>query len=62
MAMMYLNHKKGGAVQGAALAAPLPGDAGHVDCVAVKLAYRGGEYAAVVAMPAGELAEGSGAD
>lgn len=49
--MMYLKYERGTAVQGTTFDAPFPG----VDtnqCVAVKLAYKGGDYAAVVAMPA----------
>jgi serpin B len=53
-AMMYLHLKKGNAVSGARFSA------GGGDCVAVKMAYQGGAYVAVAAMPHGELAPADG--
>lgn len=52
--MMYLHLKKGNAVSGARFSA------GGGDCVAVKMAYQGGAYYAVAAMPDGELAPADG--
>ena len=58
--MMYLHAKKEGApVHGAVVPARLSAAAGgaEVPCVAVKMAYQGGAYSAVIAMPHGELEE-----
>ena len=57
--MMYLHLKKGAAVHGAKLTTTLPGTSETIPCVAVKMAYQGGEYSAVAAMPEGELKEDS---
>lgn len=60
---MYIHYKKGKAIQGAKLTASLQ-DAGKtldVPCVAVKMAYKGGAYSAVLAMPLGQLDHSSGA-
>lgn len=57
--MMFLHLKKGTAVQGTNLEATLPGTSNKVPCVAVKMAYQGGTYSAVAAMPVGDLKEDS---
>lgn len=54
-AMMHLKYEKGSAVQAAKFTSKLADSPTTVDCIAVKLAYSGGGFSAVVAMPHGNL-------
>ena len=57
---MYAHYERSSAVQAAKFRAPLlgpnPNDTNSIDCVAVKLPYKGGTYSAIIAMPDGNLA------
>lgn len=52
---MYTHLKEGTAIQGAKLSAAMGAGQPEVPCIAVKMAYQGGAYSAVLAMPAPPL-------
>lgn len=54
-AMMYMQYNLGPAIKVARLDAPLPENGGDVACIAVRMAYQGDQYSAVIAMPEGNL-------
>lgn len=52
--MMFLHKKNGTELQGARFKAQLPSGS-TIPCVAAKMAYKGGTYSAIVAIPEGEV-------
>ena len=51
--LMYLHYEKGSAVQGYEFTAK--GTHGNVECAAVRLHYKGGQFSAVFSMPLGDV-------
>lgn len=57
---MYLHYKEGNAIQGTTLNIKSPHNGKEIPCVAVKMAYKGGDFSAVAAMPNMPLEQGDG--